>query len=55
MNAKRCKRIRRALSDLPRAELRVKRIAVFDGFWPATFKYPEGSYQRVYRNVKRYS
>lgn len=74
MNAKRCKRIRRALSGLPVAEFKmeyesryIKRktissnlnTEVEDDFmatlFPLTFKYPENSYQRVYRDVKRVS
>jgi len=52
MNAKRCKRIRRALQGLPVATLEVKYTHF--GF-PRTFKYPKDSYQRVYRDVKRYA
>ena len=74
MNAKRCKRIRRALSGLPIAEFKmeyesryIKRKTVSsnlhkkteDDFiaalFPLTFKYPENSYQRFYRDVKRVS
>ena len=51
MNAKCCKRIRRALSDLPVAKLEME---IKDGV-VLTFKYPEDSYQRVYRDVKRVS
>ncbi len=74
MNAKRCKRIRRALSGLPVAEFKMEYASrhikrktissnlntkVEDDFmatlFPLTFKYPENSYQRVYRDVKRVS
>lgn len=74
MNAKRCKRIRRALSGLPVAEFKmeyesryIKRKTVSSNphnkaedalvaaLFPLTFKYPENSYPRVYRDVKRVS
>ena len=61
MNAKRCKRIRRALSGLPLSQLEMKYTTILEIVGmkertvPLTFKYPENSYQRVYRDVKRVS
>lgn len=64
MNAKRCKRIRRALQGLPVAKLEMEYTTVRASYGnneykeraiPLTFKYPKDSYQRVYRDVKRYA
>jgi hypothetical protein len=67
MNAKRCKRIRRALQGLPAAPFEMEYTTVLvptpvvtssdlvERAIPLTFKYPKDSYQRVYRDVKRYA
>lgn len=56
MNAKRCKRIRRALQGLPVAPIKMKYTQNFYGETiPLTFKYPKDSYQQEYRDVKRYA
>jgi hypothetical protein len=61
MNAKRCKKIRKMLAktDLVRVEI-VMKYTLIDiefkrerGKIPTTFKYPNGSFQRVYRDIKR--
>jgi hypothetical protein len=51
MNAKRCKRIRRVLSGLPVAQLEIS----YSGGVPLTFRYPKDSYQRVYKDIKRFN
>ena len=58
MNAKRCKKIRKLLAktELKKVELKV----VYARFGstlgqriPTTFKYPHGSFQRTYRDLKK--
>lgn len=57
MNAKRCKKLRKLLAKagLERVELRVvyARSVFTASRMPTTFKYPHGSFQRTYRDIKR--
>ena len=58
MDAKRCKKIRKLLA---KTELeKVEMVIVYARFGstlgqrvPITFKYPHGSFQRTYRDIKR--
>ena len=57
MNAKRCKKIRKLLAktELERVELKVvyARSVFTASRMPTTFKYPHGSFQRTYRDLKK--
>jgi hypothetical protein len=57
MNAKRCKKIRKLLAKtgLERVELKViyTRSVFTASRMPTTFKYPHGSFQRTYRDLKK--
>jgi hypothetical protein len=58
MNAKRCKKIRKLLAKTGLEK--VEMVIVYARFGstlgqrvPITFKYPHGSFQRTYRDIKR--
>ena len=57
MNVKRCKKIRKLLAKtgLEKVELKVvyARSVFTASRMPTTFKYPHGSFQRTYRDIKR--
>ena len=57
MNAKRCKKIRKlmAKTGLEKVELKVvdARSVFTASRMPTTFKYPHGSFQRTYRDLKK--
>ena len=57
MDAKRCKKIRKLLAktELKKVELKVvyARSVFTASRMPTTFKYPHGSFQRTYRDIKR--
>ncbi len=54
MNAKRCKKIRKLLAktELEKVELKVVYTS-FPRRMPTTFKYPHGSFQRTYHDLKK--
>ena len=58
MNAKMCKKLRKALlkAGYVKAEIKM-RFTVIGGLQsrktPMTFKYPQDSFQRAYRNIKK--
>jgi hypothetical protein len=57
MNAKRCKKIRKLLAKtgLEKVELKVvytRLSSTFGQRVPTTFKYPRGSFQRTYKDIK---
>jgi hypothetical protein len=57
MNAKRCKKIRKLLAktELEKVEMTIiyARSVFTASRMPTTFKYPHGSFQRTYRDIKR--
>jgi len=57
MNAKRCKKIRKLLAktELKKVEMVIvyARSVFTASRMPTTFKYPHGSFQRTYRDIKR--
>lgn len=57
MNAKLCKKIRKLLAktELKKVELKVvyTRPVFTASRIPTTFKYPHGSFQRTYRDLKK--
>jgi len=57
MNAKRCEKIRKLLAktELKKVEMVIvyARSVFTASRMPTTFKYPHGSFQRTYRDIKR--
>lgn len=57
MNVKRCKKIRKLLAKtgLEKVEMVIvyARSVFTASRMPTTFKYPHGSFQRTYRDIKR--
>lgn len=54
MNAKRCKKIRKLLAKTGLEKVKLKVVYARSVFTvPTTFKYPHGSFQRTYRDIKR--
>ncbi len=57
MNAKRCKKIRKLLAKTGLEKVELKVVYVFnpglDETMPTTFKYPHGSFQRTYHDLKK--
>jgi len=57
MNAKRCKKIRKLLAktELKKVEMVIvyARSVSTASRMPTTFKYPHGSFQRTYRDLKK--
>lgn len=58
MNAKRCKKIRKLLAktELEKVEMTIiyaRFSSTLGQRVPVTFKYPHGSFQRTYRDIKR--
>jgi hypothetical protein len=57
MNAKRCKKIRKLLAktELKKVEMVIvyARSVFTASRMPTTFKYPHGSFQRTYRDLKK--
>ncbi len=54
MNAKRCKKIRKLLAKTGLEKVAL--VVVYTSFprrMPTTFKYPHGSFQRTYHNLKK--
>jgi hypothetical protein len=57
MNAKRCKKIRKLLAKTGFEKVELKVVYARSVFtasrMPTTFKYPHGSFQRTYRDLKK--
>ena len=58
MNAKRCKKIRKLLAKTELKKVEMVIVYTRSGSTlgqrvPITFKYPHGSFQRTYRDIKR--
>lgn len=56
MNAKRCKKIRKLLAKTGLEKVKIVIVYAWSAFtesrMPTTFKYPHGSFQRTYKDIK---